>query len=504
MADDTQQRRWDKVDQPVSGLKTDADHEVQVQREAIPLVFIPGIMGSRLRLSGTDGQGKGSDGLPNLRWDPGSSWYMFNTYSGTSGPFRKSMLIGQTFNSSFLEVDNTNPMGDGFHGIMEDYWSKFLNKLKAQDWGAVGKIFEFPVYALGYNWTDTNKNSGTKLAARIQEIIQEAKKVTGICEKVIVITHSMGGLVARWASQKAGAQGSILGVIHGVQPATGATAAYWRMKAGFEGLGPTSRVLGHSAREVTPVLGNMPGGLELLPNKLYRTNSGSPSWLTITGPGSPGNRPQSGNPYSEIYRQRAVVRPKAGEQPSTNEYWGLVDPDLLDPGQTNTQSPGHPANSHDALDADHPPGRDPWDQYMRMLSIAESFHDQLQNQAHSQTYTFRGIGHTTSDVVELAIQSNWVRSEPYPERGFRGFFTNASGSSMQAVLQDPAGDGDGTVAKSSAASTTLAPAGKPVPGQPNPADFKVEHQPAYEDSKAQAFTVKAIIALSKMRYEAVR
>src|SRR5579863_2696435 len=141
---------------------------------------------------------------------------------------------------------------------------------------------------------------------------------------------------------------------------------------------------------------------------------------------------------------------------------------------------------------------------MRMLSIAESFHDQLQNQAHSQTYTFRGIGHTTSDVVELAIQSNWVRSEPYPERGFRGFFTNASGSSMQAVLQDPAGDGDGTVAKSSAASATLAPAGKPVPGQPNPADFKVEHQPAYEDSKAQAFTVKAIIALSKMRYEAVR
>jgi pimeloyl-ACP methyl ester carboxylesterase len=216
---ETRTVKWDKADQMVSGLKTDIEHVIRVQREAIPIIFVPGIMGSRLRRSGTNGQGNGADGLPNLRWDPGSAWFMLNNYSGESGQHRKRMLVGDAFSSSYLEVDNSNPVGDGFRGIMGDYSDKFLAPLKQRDWGPLGKIFEFPVYAFGYNWTDSNENCGKKLAARIQEVIKEAKQVTGLCEKVILITHSMGGLVARWASEVAGAQGSILGIIHGVQPA---------------------------------------------------------------------------------------------------------------------------------------------------------------------------------------------------------------------------------------------------------------------------------------------
>lgn len=54
------------------------------------------------------------------------------------------------------------------------------------------------------------------------------------CNKVIIVTHSMGGLVARSACVLHGAEGKVLGVIHGVQPSVGSPAAYWRMKAGFE------------------------------------------------------------------------------------------------------------------------------------------------------------------------------------------------------------------------------------------------------------------------------
>jgi hypothetical protein len=49
----TMQVSWKAVDPPVAGLATNAPHAVQVQREAIPIIFIPGVMGSRLRLSGT-------------------------------------------------------------------------------------------------------------------------------------------------------------------------------------------------------------------------------------------------------------------------------------------------------------------------------------------------------------------------------------------------------------------------------------------------------------------
>ncbi len=144
---------WNKLDTWVQGLDTDQAHNINVQREAVPIIFLPGIMGSRLKLTGTDEAGTGADGLPNLRWDPSSSWFMFNNYSGATAIQRRKLLIGSAFNQNFLDVANATPVGDGFAGIMSDY-TKFLNKLKTHDWGAVGKIFELPVFAFGYNWTD--------------------------------------------------------------------------------------------------------------------------------------------------------------------------------------------------------------------------------------------------------------------------------------------------------------------------------------------------------------
>ncbi len=497
---DVRKVKWDKVDKVVSNLSTDLDHEIQVQREAIPLVFVPGIMGSRLRVAGTDGTGDGADGLPNMRWNPSSTAFMIKHFSGTDGAHRKRMLVGDgNFFQGFLEVDNANPVGDGFHGIFDDYW-KFLKPLKKQDWGQLRKIFEFPVYAVGYNWTDSNGNSGKMLAKRIQQIIDEGKGITGLCEKVILITHSMGGLASRSASHLHGAEGKILGIIHGVQPVTGAPAAYWRMKAGFEGLGPSSRVLGNSGPTVTPVLGNLPGGLQLLPNKNHVSNSHQKAWLTVTHDGKTTLSLPKSDPYDQIYRIKARVQPTPGEKPSTNKYWGLVDPDLLDPGRP-AGPPAAPLNRKDpaALAAAAPPHGDPWQQYLDMLKLAESFHDQLGMYQHPHTFCFTGVNHKTADIIELRIESNLVRSDPYPKRGFRGFFTDAAGKDMQAVLQDPAGDGDGTVPRSSAQA--LNKSGKEPPGD---LAIDVEHQPAYKDKQAQAYAVQAIIALARVRYESVR
>ena len=510
---DTRTIKWDKVDQPVQGLKTDQKHALLVQREAIPLVFIPGIMGTRLRVAGTDGKGKGADGLPQLRWDPGDTFFLLVNFSGESAAHRKRLLVGDgNFSPGFLEVDDSNPVADGFHGIFADYLN-YLKPLKQRDWGPLRKIFEFPVYAVGYNWTDDNKNSGKKLASRINDIVNEAKSVVGLCEKVILITHSMGGLVSRAASELQGAQGKILGIIHGVQPATGAPVAYWRMKAGFERQGffdikgrIVSRILGNSGPTVTAVLGNLPGGLQLLPNKLFRTNpptgssSGNQAWLQVTGGRAEDNRqlPKS-DPYEEIYRVKAQVKPTPGEKPSTNKYWGLVDPDLLDPGASQPAAPKSGLSAVNSADVSTPPAGDPWQQYLNMLKIAESFHDKLAKKCHPHTFCFRGVGHPTADQVELQIESSWIAMDPYPKRGFRGFFTDASGRSMKAVLQDAAGDGDGTVPTSSASA--LDDSSRKPPGD---LAINVMHQPAYDDGKAQAYVVQAILALVKLRYEEVR
>ncbi len=483
MPDSTRDVAWNDADREVSGLDTDREWVIQVQREAIPLVFVPGIMGSRLRRNGND------DGLPLMRWDPKSTSWQWFYFSGATPQTRKEMVVGPSFNPHYLEVADSDPVGNGFEGILEDY-RDFLATLGSHDWGPLNRIFEFPVYAVGYNWTASCEDSGKMLAKRITGIIEEAAKVTGLCEKVIIITHSMGGLVARAASELAGAQSQILGIIHGVQPARGAPAGYWRMKAGFEGVGPTSRILGNSGENVTPILGNIPGGLQLLPTKLY-----PPLWLKVTRDGTTIRVLPQSDPYSEIYRIPAVVRPRAGERPSTNTYWGLADPALLDPDNRSAARTAAHASEANDLDSEIEV-TDPWVQYLRMLVIAEEFHGKLGSLRHARTFCFRGNGHATADVIELRVESNWVRSDPYPTRGFRGFFIDGNGNRMQAVLQDPAGDGDGTVPLSSSGALD-------DPTRPRPGDLliAVEHQPAYESEAAENYTIRAIVALSKMRYE---
>jgi hypothetical protein len=452
-------------------------------------------MGSRLRNKATG----------SISWDPSPGWLFKNT-SGQDGATRKALLVGSRFNPDYLEVateggadPEDTSVGDGFSGIMKDYITQFLTPLKSHDWGALRQTFDLPVYAAGYNWTDDARNAGEMVAKRIQAIIKEAKGKYGMCKKVIVISHSMGGLVSRSASELAGGQGMILGIIHGVQPASGAPAAYWRMKGGFEYPSFTSplkavagwvasRFLGSDATQVTPVLGNIPGGLELLPNKSHRTNAGASAWLSVTNGGqSIESLPQS-DPYEEIYRHKAVVNPPKGGQPSTNEYWGLVDPNLLDPG-TNPAGAG---NAYDQMDAQS--SSDAWSDYLNVLGMAESFHDDIGKKTHPHTFCVHGTGYTTADVVELQVESNWVRSDNYPSHGFRGFYNDAGGKSMQAVLQQPSGGGDGTVPVSSA--SWLDSDGKPDPGDQA---VSCEHQPAYANADVQNFAFEAIETLCKQR-----
>ena len=72
----------------------------------------------------------------------------------------------------------------------------------------------YPVHAMGYNWLQSNGESAKKLAARITGLIKGYKERGFDCTKVILVTHSMGGLVARALVHPnyGNLQGSILGV----------------------------------------------------------------------------------------------------------------------------------------------------------------------------------------------------------------------------------------------------------------------------------------------------
>nr|WP_156133644.1 hypothetical protein [Massilia sp. JS1662] len=166
----------------------------------------------------------------------------------------------------------------------------------------------FAVYAFGYNWLQSNGDSARLIAVRINQVIDEFKQSGYECNQVIVVTHSMGGLVGRALihPEYGNLRDKVLGIVHGVMPAIGAPAAYKRMRAGFEDPGVLSspeeslaaKVAGNHGDEVTAVLANARGGLELLPSGAYGNG-----WLRVMHNGRDLDAwPKQGDPYSEIYK----------------------------------------------------------------------------------------------------------------------------------------------------------------------------------------------------------
>lgn len=340
----------------------------------LPIVFVPGIMGSRLRNRATG----------RLIWDPDNSWNWSDLWPWSdghgsiarqmrNGPAAKRRGLvgppGTGFSRRYLEVDRGTP-GDsalarqnharGWGGLHQGSYAGIMAWLQHTAAApASGQVpygcfaLHYEAWAHPYNWTDDNRESGRLLGATVDAAIADTQARYGNRTqggrairilKPVIVTHSMGGLVARAYTQLHGGAGKVQGVIHGAMPTDGAPATYKRMMAGFEGV--SRFALGSNQREVTATAGNCPGPLELLPNTRHKSVGGETNWLRATGRGggSLWSKPAS-NPYSEIYT-------------NATEWWRLIWRQYLDPD-------GDPA------------GVGAWAQYITQLTLAASYHAAL-------------------------------------------------------------------------------------------------------------------------------
>ena len=242
-------------------------------RHAIPVIFVPGVMGSNLKpLTGN-----------KAVWLLDSSGSMANWLA--KGPSaRKAILrpeITTVFPGGKVSEDTPYPpeelrrRGWGEVGYMSygDYLAQLHRQLhgdtdcihrRGPRFELVGKALGaekgeqaisqedvlhsyrlyLPVHAFGYNWLQDNKESARLLGLRINDVIRRYVKEEGKhCTQVILVTHSMGGLVARYCSELFNYRSKILGIVHGVMPAI-AAAVYRRMKAGPRVAAPSPRCWG--------------------------------------------------------------------------------------------------------------------------------------------------------------------------------------------------------------------------------------------------------------------
>lgn len=518
--------KWWELFDTIRGLRTEVQNRIVIEREVIPIIFVPGIMGSRLKFAKGEDQGERA-------WDPDASWFMAKKFglASVDAAEKKALLVGPEFDPDYLEVDTNNPKLDksflrrypradkrGWGGVMWGSYGPILRALHDHQWEEpVGHCFEFPVHAFGYNWTASNMEAGRKLKEYIGATIDHYAKglrdeagrpLERLCTRVILVTHSMGGLVARSACVLHGAAEKVLGVVHGVQPATGSPAAYWRMKAGFErpaggprksiwdwflnpvkmferrAMGYASAwILGTDGEEVTALLGNMPGGLQLLPNKEYRDNSGSRQWLAYPGvDGRTLSLPRS-DPYEDIYRVR------------DNVPWRMVNPDWLDPGNPTGSSKSYRSKTS-------------WDHYEEYLLEAEEFHDNLGSRVHDDTVQFYS---TTLDSPDRIVYTRdpHVHSTPHQFRNkgaFRAYVDSNdeiretfAGATAVVALEPFSGTGDGTVPDSSGKALKVPTARI---GRDSPADFfSIDHQGIYGTDTAKKIVFTTVWNLAIKRIE---
>jgi len=429
-------------------------------RKVIPVILVPGIMGSNLRAR-ADMKPRADDILRpgESAWRPPSGnidGYLESLKWSVRSPSERQRIL----DASTLEVD---PGGElafapnvfdpgvlrergwgevhaGSYGALlidlqrhldktfqvsprgtreiRHFWRRVM-QTEASSWGVrhIEKVteaelekfaaYQYPVYAFGYNWLNSCEDSARRLRTRIDAIKAFWAERKHQCEKVILITHSMGGLVARACARLSppgdGSAPDIAGIIHATMPALGAPVAYRRIACGTEGgrfangfgdnrkASAIADIIGESSAETTPVMAVSPGALQLLPNHLYPR-----PWIVIKSMRSVNRRDEvrdllslpDGNPY-DFYRDM-------------KSWYRMIDPTLADP-----------AKRHDNMD------ESVVDRISKAIGAAERLHTTLlmtggagssssKPYYHPHTYVFYGA----DKELKAFGQIRWVAREP--------------------------------------------------------------------------------------------
>lgn len=404
----------------------------------VPIILVPGIMGSRLQWQKTY---KGVQ--KDFYWDPDNSSLnprnegrivKWATQSADEmRPIFRCLAVNDLSTQTVMK-ENANLEGGkqlsqdeirrGWGGTANSHYGEFLRSGRDKFYS---QTFN-PVYAFGYDWRNSNYNSGKRLAARVQEILDFHK-----AKKCIIVTHSMGGLVTRSAMRFVPQINSkILTVIHTCQPVLGAPVAYRRfftgVRASATGLTSTidgnnvesvvfSYIVGSTAEGFIKLMTVLDGATQLLPAEGYPNVKNLP-WLRFV----------------------SLAQKKAGEVGYWNRsiYENYVDVN---------QPPGSIIND----------SAQEWriikQEFVARLKHSKAFHNALRVDGnlfkHPYTFSLYSRGLTTDRMVEFEqVYENWydpARLNP------KKFWVGDNGYALALTdWQRPKDGGDATVPEESA------------------------------------------------------
>ena len=372
--------------------------------------------------------------------------------------------------------------------------------------------YRYVCYASGQDWRNDLTEEAKKFKTEIDRIqaITEYPELgaNGVhyeagSEQVIVVTHSQGGLIARYASEVLGAEekanngtgSKIYGMVHLNQPTTGSPLLYRRFITGAksERMPPFklmkwpdnvfSEVLGTSSYHFTR-MANLAGAYALLPTNDYAHQAAASlaDWLTIAPPelkptdiediyehvylndkaglGLVSDKryfadSKTPRPYTEREFTRVSYEPRwdsdsVSDEP-INELIDEVDAeDLPLPSNAYIYLPEETPWHHDNMRL-RPNAATPKD---KLKSVAESyrkleekvrqakaFHEALGLKHHRDTYVIRSDGLETVTQVHLFLNTSHVIESPFTKtKDGDGTVPLTSQEALLGEQAKPAGD----------------------------------------------------------------
>jgi len=231
-----------------------------------PIIFFPGIMGSRLY-------------FPNSRryWDPDSTrrmlWWMPVSPFRSDEDNRKQLHFLEPAGVIAESVPGEERSLElGWGGAVWSFYGSYLRGLRSLP--NVG-----PVHCVGYDWRQDLRSLGEYAAEKIRTAL-EATGAGSVC----LIGHSMGGLVIRSALRAAPELTEHIGrILFICQPATGAVVLYRRLFTGLSrgldgGGGAGDRafrfILGNSRSGFVGNMSGLPGAVQLMPSRHFPKDDG--------------------------------------------------------------------------------------------------------------------------------------------------------------------------------------------------------------------------------------
>jgi hypothetical protein len=247
----------------------------------------------------------------------------------------------------------------------------------------------YPVHAMGYNFIKSNADSAVVIAGRIRGLVKGYQKRGLKCNEVIIITHSMGGLLARalihplYGNLLNDKDVKVLGIYHNVMPTMGAAGAYKRMRFGFrENDNPTlpgyvdglsAQVLGADGPNATAILANAPAPLEMMPGAAY-----GKEWLKVVK--GQGKILMSWPRGSETALDSIYLQPP-------KVWWRLINPDWINPGDVSEENGGGMKN------------------VKQRLKMASDFLHSIESTFHPVTYASYCASLTQASYGEIVFKA---------------------------------------------------------------------------------------------------